>query len=117
MDLLEQYIKDAIVALPERIRKAMSNVAFVIEDEPKDRKALLGLYHGIPKTKRGQGYTMVLPDKITIYRKMIEEEAGATEKIPRVVRRVVWHEIGHHFGFEEKDIRRLERKWEKEKKV
>lgn len=112
----ERLIKDAIAALPRNIREALENVAFVVEDAP-ERENFLGLYRGIPKTKRGFGYSMVLPDKIVIYKSIIEDEAESVEKLPDLVRRVVWHEIGHHLGFEEREIRRLERKWEKEKKV
>jgi predicted Zn-dependent protease with MMP-like domain len=71
---LEEYIREAIAALPPNIREALENVAFVVEEEPEDRD-LLGLYQGIPHTKRGSGYSMVLPDTITIYRRMIEDEA------------------------------------------
>lgn len=113
---LERYIREALEALPPGIKRALENVAFVVEDEPEGRD-LLGLYHGVPRTKRGAGYSMVLPDKITIYKRMIEDEAKNLEDLPALVRRVVWHEIGHHLGYEEREIRRLERKWEKEKKV
>jgi predicted Zn-dependent protease with MMP-like domain len=111
----ERLVQESISVLPENIKQALENVAFVIEDEP-ERKDMLGLYHGVPKIKRGAGYGMVLPDKITIYKRMIEDEAESANEIPALVRRVVWHEIGHHLGFEEREIRRLERKWEKEKK-
>jgi predicted Zn-dependent protease with MMP-like domain len=58
-----------------------------------------------------------LPDKITIWKGTIEKFAQSEAAIPRLVRRVVWHEIGHHFGFEEAEIRQLEEKWEREGKI
>lgn len=86
----EQLISEAISALPEHGRKAMDNVAFVVEKEARRKKTkevgikvnevLLGLYEGIPKTKRGAGYFGVLPDKITIFQQPIEELAGGNEK-------------------------------------
>lgn len=117
----EQLIREAISALPEHGRKAMDNVAFVVEMEARRKKAkeigikvneaLLGLYEGIPKTKRGTGYFGVLPDKITIFQQPIEELAGRDEKkLKRLVHEVVWHEVGHHLGFDEKEIRALEAK-------
>ena len=77
----------------------------------KVHEVLLGLYEGIPKTKRGAGYFGVLPDKITIFRQPLEELAGRDEsKLKRLVYEVVWHEVGHHLGFNEKEIRALEAK-------
>lgn len=107
----EKLVIKAVEALPAFIQKKMENVAIVIEDKEAPAGNLLGLYHGIPKIERGAGYTMVLPDKITIYKKTIEGLAGSEEKIPQLVREVVWHEIAHHFGFDEAKVRKLEKKW------
>ena len=122
----EQLIREAISALPEHGRKAMENVAFIVEREARRKKTketgikvdevLLGLYEGIPKIKRGAGYFGVLPDKITIFQQPIEELAGRDEKkLKRLVYEVVWHEVGHHLGFDEKEIRALEAKRRKSK--
>ncbi len=115
----EQLINEAISALPEHGRKAMENVAFIVEREARHKKAreigidmnevLLGLYEGVPKTKRGANYFGVLPDKITIFQQPIEELAGRDEKkLKKLIYEVVWHEVGHHLGFDEKEIRALE---------
>lgn len=117
----EQLIREAILALPEQGRKAMDNVAFVIEGEVRRKKTnetgirvdevLLGLYEGVPKINRGSNYFGVLPDKITIFQQPIEELArGDEKKLKRLVYEVVWHEVGHHLGFDEKEIRALEAK-------
>jgi predicted Zn-dependent protease with MMP-like domain len=113
----EQLIIEAVDALPKSIRKKMKNVAIVLEDGEAAGKNLFGLYQGVPQTVRGVHYYAVLPDKITIYKRTIEDHVGDSEDLRRLVRRVVWHEIGHHFGFSETAIRRLEKKWEKEKKI
>ncbi len=113
----EKLIIEAVRALPKPIRKKMKNVAIVLEDGEAPTKNLLGLYHGVPQTVRGVHYYAVLPDKITIYKTTIEKSVHDLEELRRMVRRVVWHEIGHHFGFSEAAIRRLEKKWEKEKKI
>ncbi len=107
----EKLVIKAVEALPEFIRNKMENVAIVIEDGEAPGGNLLGLYHGIPKIERGVGYTMVLPDKITIYKKTIERLAGSEKRIPQLVQEVVWHEIAHHFGFDEAKVRKLEKKW------
>ncbi len=113
----EKLIVEAVEALPKSIQKKMRNVAIVLENGEAPKGNLFGLYHGVPQTVRGVHYYAVLPDKITIYKKTIEESADGFEDLKKLVRRVVWHEIGHHFGFSEPAIRRLEKKWEKEKKV
>ena len=124
----EQLISEAISALPEHGRKAMDNVAFVVEKEARRKKTkeigikvnevLLGLYEGIPKTKRGAGYFGVLPDKITIFQQPIEELAGHDEKkLKKLIYEVVWHEVGHHLGFDEKEIRALEAKKKRQKTI
>lgn len=109
----EKLVVKAVEALPEFIQKKMENVVIVIEQGETPGGDLLGLYHGIPKIERGAGYTMVLPDKITIYKKTIEKSVGSDKKIPQLVQEVVWHEIAHHFGFGEAKVRKLEKKWRK----
>lgn len=74
-------------------------------------EVLLGLYEGIPKTKRDAGYFEALPDKITIFQQLLEELAGRDEKkLKKLIYEVVWHEVGHHLGFDEKEIHALEAK-------
>ncbi len=108
----ERWIAEAVAALPQRLRHRLENVAFVLETEESSGR-YLGLYHGIPHLYRGQGYSGVLPDKITIYAGAIEREARHPRELPEFVRRVVWHEIGHHFGFTDAELTVLERHWEK----
>ena len=115
----ENLINRAVEALPENIQKKINNVEIVLEEGESPNNSLFGLYHGISQINRGSTYGMnpVLPDKITIYKGTIEKFAGDALNIPSLVRRVVWHEIGHHFGFNEEEIRKLEEKWQKENKV
>lgn len=97
----------------------MSNVAIVVQDYPtphqlaraglKQPASLLGLYQGVPLTMRGTNYNLVLPDKITIFRKPIERMCHSDDEIVREVRRVVIHEIAHHFGISDAELERLER--------
>lgn len=105
----ERWIAEAVEALPQRLRAKLSNVGFVLE-EGSPRGRLLGLYHGIPLPARGY-YSGVLPDKITIYQRPIERQAKSPEELPALVRHVVWHEVGHHFGFSDRALVPLERNW------
>ncbi len=115
----EQSIRNAILEVPKRIRDAMDNVAFVVEDEVRSARrseelvrrghVLLGLYQGIPLPRRGAGYSGVLPDKITIFKNVIEELAGFDDKrTTDLVRSTVHHEIAHHLGFDETAVQRWE---------
>ena len=88
----------------------MSNVAVVVEDEPPAGMPLLGLYQGVPLTRRGSSYGGVLPDKISIYRGPLERYYGATaEALRSAIRRVVLHEVAHHFGISDERLRELDR--------
>lgn len=110
LEKFEKLVVEAIESLPERIQKAVKNTAIVIEENSR-RKNLLGLYEGVPENVWGKGMAAHLPDKITIFKQNIESIADTTEEVKEIVKIVVWHEIAHHFGFEEKETRRLERRW------
>lgn len=115
----EQLIDQAILALPEKIRAKLSNVQIVLEEGESPNNSLFGLYHGVAQLQRGSAYgtSPTLPDKITIWKGTVEKFAGSAENVPKLVRRVVWHEIGHHFGFDEPGIRKLEEKWQQEGRI
>jgi len=109
-EAFEQLVGDALDALPDDIRAQMSNVAVVVEEEPPPDANLLGLYHGIPLTRRGSGYTGALPDKITIYRGPLERHYGGDpERLAAQVRRTVWHEVAHHFGISDARLIEIDR--------
>jgi len=117
MDDIEfsKLVAAGIDAIPERFAKHIDNVAIVIADAPtvdqrkqlhlRAHSYLFGLYEGIPKTKRSH-YQLALPDKITIFKKDISEAAGHNpQQIERLVHQTVWHEIAHHFGLSEREVR------------
>jgi predicted Zn-dependent protease with MMP-like domain len=106
----EEYAEEAFDALPSDLRAQMSNVEIVVEAEPPGGQPLLGLYQGIPLTKRGSYYSGALPDKITIYRGPLERLYGRDpETLRRQVRRVVLHEIAHHFGISDERLIEIDR--------
>jgi len=114
----EQLVKEGIDSIDEKFLQRLKNVEIIIEDDPtpfqieklKLRGALLfGLYEGVPQIKR-EGYGQVLPDKITIFKNSIEQVYPDPEDIKKAVRDTVWHEIAHHFGMDEKQVREAERK-------
>jgi predicted Zn-dependent protease with MMP-like domain len=123
----EELVKQGIEAIPKRFLEKLDNVDIVIENEPTDEQKkklklgegsrIFGLYEGIPQTKRGF-YSGVLPDKITIFQKPIEEVAfnaafgeprlRRDEHVKKLVKNTVWHEIAHHFGMDEERVRKVE---------
>ena len=103
-------VEEAIDSLPDDLRAAMSNVELVIEDEPPAGKPLLGLYEGIPLTRRSSWYAAVPPDKISIYRGPLERHYGHDPgALQQQIKRVVLHEIAHHFGISDERLRELDR--------
>ena len=106
----EELAQDALDSLPADLRAQMSNVDIVVEDEPPPGQPLLGLYQGIPLTRRGSYYGGVLPDKITIYRGPLERLYGHDpQTLQREVKRVVLHEVAHHFGISDERLVELDR--------
>ena len=106
----EDSVEAAVETLPDDLREAMSNVAIVVEDEPPEGEPLLGLYEGIPLTARTSYYGGTAPDKISIYRGPLERLYGHDpELLQRQIRRVVLHEIAHHFGISDERLVELNR--------
>jgi predicted Zn-dependent protease with MMP-like domain len=106
----EEYAQEALESLPSDLRARMSNVEIVIEEEPPTGQLLLGLYQGVPLTRRGSYYGAVLPDKITIFRGPLVRLYGhRAETLRREVRRVVLHEVAHHFGISDERLLELNR--------
>jgi predicted Zn-dependent protease with MMP-like domain len=102
-----EMIADALDAIPAELAGHMENVAVFVEDEADSRR-LLGLYEGIPLTKRaGYGYGSVMPDKITLYRLTICSYCSTEEEVARQVRSTLIHEVGHHFGIDDARLRAL----------
>jgi predicted Zn-dependent protease with MMP-like domain len=112
-------VEEEFDAVPDKWKARLKNVALLVEDEPdaETRKleglegddTLLGLYRGIPHTARGVDYGIgdsFLPDTITVYRLPTLEEAGSADReaVRKVVKETLWHEIAHHFGFEEDEV-------------
>ncbi|MFH1714410.1 MAG: metallopeptidase family protein [Candidatus Nealsonbacteria bacterium] len=113
----EELVDEGIKDIPKELLEKLDNVGIVIEEKPtasqlkelRIRKDafLFGLYEGIPKNERWN-YGQNLPDKITIFKRPIENYSQSEEKIKEIVKDTVWHEIAHHFGMDEKKARDIE---------
>lgn len=108
-------VSQALDSLPKEFAEKLNNVSVSVDDFPssyQQRKAkvppnvlLLGLYEGVPQTKRGIYYSNI-PDKITIFKNAILQVCQTEEEIRVQIRATVIHEIGHHFGLSEEDLRK-----------
>tara|TARA_B110000116_G_scaffold208389_1_gene183839 strand:+ start:64 stop:426 length:363 start_codon:yes stop_codon:yes gene_type:complete len=116
LEHFERLIHKALSKIPKDLRSYLNNVDIVVEDLPaRDQLAghiidedqlLLGLYEGVPLTERGE-YSMVLPDKITLFQKTIESICADNDEIIEQVRETVIHEVAHHFGIDDDRLEEL----------
>jgi predicted Zn-dependent protease with MMP-like domain len=107
-DIFTEALEDAIDGLPPEIAARVENVAIGVEDEAPGHPWRLGYYEGVPRTRRTSGYLFALPDRITLYRRPIERQAGHDpERIREAVRHVLVHEIAHHIGISDDRLREL----------
>jgi predicted Zn-dependent protease with MMP-like domain len=108
--VFDEYVEAALESVPAELREQMSNVEIVVEEEPPPGQPLLGLYQGVPLTRRTSGYVAMPPDKITLYRGPLVRLYGHDpELLSREVRRVVLHEVAHHFGISDARLVELDR--------
>jgi predicted Zn-dependent protease with MMP-like domain len=107
VERFEELVGEALDGIPEELGRFIENVAvFVKEDE--GNLNLLGLYEGIPLTRRGNyGIGMPMPDRITIYRQPIVLRCTTEAEVIEMVRITVVHEIGHHFGIDDRRLHEL----------
>jgi predicted Zn-dependent protease with MMP-like domain len=115
----EWLVAEAVDSLPDEFQTKLENIDVVVEDQPalsqltevrlKRGETLLGLYQGVPLTRRSRHYGMVVPDKITIFQKPIEAKCKSDTEVKAEIRRVVQHEIAHHFGIGDARLKQLEK--------
>ena len=109
-----RLVSEAITSLPPPVLERLENVEVVVEDRPtreelamagiEPPETLFGLYSGTPLAERGSSYGMVLPDKITLYQRSIEEFCRTKRHVREQIRVTLMHEIGHHFGLSEDEL-------------
>lgn len=111
-DAFERIVAEGLDEIPEPFADLLENVHVVVEDEPtpEDLAAaglrpgegtLYGLYHGVPQTERGPGYTFAMPDRITIYRGPLCRACRSRDELREQVMHTVIHEVAHHFGIDD----------------
>ena len=116
----EELVNQAWENIPESFRDRFSNLAIFVEPEPSYEQlravrvprsgTLLGLYQGVPLSRRSVHYGMVLPDRVTLFQGPIERSARRRDEIPDIVYDTLWHELAHHLGMNEREVRAAERR-------
>lgn len=115
--LFESMVIEAIDGLPPEFKDRIANLDFTIEEwaRPDDvvrtgtprGATLLGVYRGVPLTRRGSGYHMTLPDTIVIFRGPLTRMARDEDDLRKRVTHVVRHEVGHYFGISDDRLREI----------
>ena len=114
----EELVLDAISNMPAEFKELLENIDIIVEDWPsnsqikklglKNKYELLGLYEGIPRTRRDHSYNLALPDKITIFQKPLEADCSSEQDLKKEIIRTVKHEIAHYFGLDDDRLEEIE---------
>ena len=118
-DTFEELVERTVHTLPREFLDRMENIDIVVQEyadqdqlskaRVKRKESLLGLYEGVPLTKRSTRYGLVVPDRISIFQKPIESLCRNDGEIAEEIRKVVIHEIAHHFGISDARLREIEK--------
>ncbi|MGI6368600.1 MAG: metallopeptidase family protein [Anaerolineae bacterium] len=114
----EHLVEQAMDRLPQWVAEQMANVYVAVAWVPaaEQRAAsrlepgamLLGLYEGVPLTRRTRGYHLSSPDRITLFQRSLQLLAQDETHLAALIQQTIVHEIGHHFGLSEEDLARLD---------
>ncbi len=109
-----KIVEESLDSLPEEFRSRIKNVAILVEDYPpnqsprrsgKQKRLLLGIFHGVPATKKSVFDLSVGPAHIVLYQKNIESVCSTEAEIRHQIRQTLLHEIGHYFGMTEEQLK------------
>jgi predicted Zn-dependent protease with MMP-like domain len=114
----EELVRRALATIPDELARRIDNVDVEVQDEPSPAQlrlarvppgaTLLGLYQGIPLTRRSGAYNLAPPDRIVIFQRPIEARSRGEDDLVERVRATVVHEVAHHFGISDARLRELE---------
>ena len=107
-ETFDELVGDALDGIPAELGRLIENVAVLVEDGRPD-SGLLGLYRGVPLTRRDAGYGLglTMPDRITIYRLPICARCSTPDEVVEQVKITVVHEVAHHFGIDDHRLTEL----------
>jgi predicted Zn-dependent protease with MMP-like domain len=107
-----EIVEQVLDSLPEEFRSRIRNVAVLVEDAPptqpsRGSKLLLGLFHGVPTTKKSVFDIATGPDYVVLYQRNIEAVCSSEGEIREQIRLTVIHELGHYFGMDEEQLKHV----------
>jgi len=109
-----KVVEETLDSLPQEFRSRIRNVAVLVEDVPphqpspqsgQRRRLLLGIFHGVPTTKKSIFDLPTGPDHIVLYQKNIEAVCSSEAEVRKQIRLTVIHELGHYFGMDENQLK------------
>jgi predicted Zn-dependent protease with MMP-like domain len=109
-----KVVEDALDSLPKEFRSRIQNVAILVEDFPpgqphenpsRQRRLLMGIFHGVPATQRSVFDLSTGPAHIVLYQKNIEAVSRSESEVRHQIRQTLLHELGHYFGMTEEQLR------------
>jgi len=109
-----KVVEEVLDSLPQEFHSRIRNVAVLVEDMPpnqpsrhlgQQRRLLLGLFHGVPTTKKSVFDLPTGPDHIVLYQKNIEAVCSSEAEVREQIRLTVIHELGHYFGMDENQLK------------
>jgi len=111
-----KVVENSLDSLPEEFRSRIKNVAILVEDFPwnqsptqpgQQRRLLLGIFHGVPATKKSVFDLTIGPAHIVLYQKNIEAVCSSEAEVRHQIRQTLIHELGHYFGMTEEQLREV----------
>jgi predicted Zn-dependent protease with MMP-like domain len=109
-----KVVEESLDSLPEEFRSRIQNVAILVEDFPPkqsrsqpgvQRQLLLGIFHGVPATKKSVFDLPTGPAHIVLYQKNIEAVGSSEAEVRHQIRQTLIHELGHYFGMTEEQLK------------
>ena len=117
----ERLVEEAVATIPRRFRRAIENVAVIVEQEPSEAllddmgieppDTLFGLYQGTPLTERAWAHGNAEPDRVVIFQGPIEDACDDEDEVVATIGETVIHEFGHYFGLSEEEIEEIEERY------
>ena len=99
-DRFADLVAEALDSIPEELGRLMDNVNVFVDDHAPPG-GLFGLYEGVPLTERDDYGGLVMPDRITVFRRAICSSCRTDAEVREQVRVTVIHEVAHHFGIDD----------------